>query len=803
MTSTLAQGVGRSPGESVRPLRALAVSPALVVLLLGGLALRLTIAYVLFPSSGFETDLASYSSWALTLAEHGPAGFYANAGFADYPPAYLYLLWPIGLLASQAADPGAAAASLLKLPPMLLDLAVGYAIYRLVLGWAQPGRRAEAMALAAAALYVFNPVAFYDSALWGQSDAAGALVLLLGAAALIRGNSEAAAALAVAAALVKPQFGVVLIPLVAFVLVKRHLIRPGTGPRHRPWGPRALAIPLARHQGPLRLLTSVVAAAITFFVLALPFGMGPVEYLERMSGTAGGYGYLSVNAFNAWALVGAGGTRPLAGSMSWSDDTLPLLGPVPGVAIGATLLVAGFLWGAVRGAVRDDRWTLLVALTFLALAFFILPTRVHERYIFPAVALLPLLAVVSGRWAVALLLLSVGAFINLHAILTLPLYGTDNVTNLPLGQWFRSSPLILTSALLQTGVGLWAAWQLRPSLRSSPDGFDQEARSLAPAPAPLPLPQPWPVAGTAGTQAAPVGMGSPAVGPESGQGDAGWVRGPSLVDWFVARLSRPSVRADRSAALASERGGRLDRWDLLIVAGLIVVAVLVRGYRLEQPVGMYFDEVYHARTATEFLQDWEYGQPHAIYEFTHPHLAKYAMAWGIRLAGGNEVTGSARLEGPVFDALIERAWSPSGGTSPSAGDRLYVATGESLHVYDLASDTLIGEVPVAATALALDDDSHTLYVAGPDGSLYRLGTSDLQARPDDQGGDGAPEPFSAGPGTPVERLIATDTSVVAISAGSISTFDTGERRTALRALLLCGVRRPGAALGGARRRRYP
>ncbi len=105
MTTTLAHGVGRSPGESVRPLRALAASPALIVLLLGGLALRLTIAYVLFPSSGFETDLASYASWALTLGEHGPGGFYANAGFSDYPPGYLYLLWPIGLLARGAADP--------------------------------------------------------------------------------------------------------------------------------------------------------------------------------------------------------------------------------------------------------------------------------------------------------------------------------------------------------------------------------------------------------------------------------------------------------------------------------------------------------------------------------------------------------------------------------------------------------------------------------------------------------------------------------------------------------------------------
>jgi len=40
---------------------------------------------------------------------------------------------------------------------------------------------------------------------------------------------------------------------------------------------------------------------------------------------------------------------------------------------------------------------------------------------------------------------------------------------------------------------------------------------------------------------------------------------------------------------------------------------------------MHFDEVYHARTATEFLQFWRYGIPHDIYEYNHPHLAKYAM----------------------------------------------------------------------------------------------------------------------------------------------------------------------------------
>ena len=61
--------------------------------------------------------------------------------------------------------------------------------------------------------------------------------MLLGVAALVRGNSEGAAFLGVLAALVKPQFGVVLIPLVAVLLLRRHLLRPGSGPAPRSVGP--------------------------------------------------------------------------------------------------------------------------------------------------------------------------------------------------------------------------------------------------------------------------------------------------------------------------------------------------------------------------------------------------------------------------------------------------------------------------------------------------------------------------------------------------------------------------------------
>jgi hypothetical protein len=413
-----------------------------------------------------------------------------------------------------------------------------------------------------------------------------------------------------------------------------------------------------------------------------------------------------------------------------------------------------------------------VAATFLALAFFVLPTRVHERYIFPVVALMPLLAVVQRRWAVALLLLSVGAFINLHAILTLPLYGSANVETLPLGEWFRSGPLIVTSALLQTTVGLWVAWQLRPSLRTSPDGFDREAREPAVAPNTPNTPN-TPMAAPAVPLVPPSQPGAHPTYPAPATDDE-WRPGPGLADRVVSRLSWGSLRRDRSASLASEPGGRVDRRDLLILIVLVIFTLTIRGFRLDQPVRMYFDEVYHARTATEFLQHWEYGQAHDIYEFTHPHLAKYAMAWGIRLAGGNAVNGTADLGTPVDDAELEQRWSPSGADDERNGDRLYVAGGDGLHIYDLATRQPVDDLPVGVTALAIDQNDHRLFFADAAGALFRLDLTVFDDRRHGREHDGAPsiEAFSSGPGAQVDQLLVTDTSVVAITAGSIATFDT-------------------------------
>ena len=160
----------------------------------------------------------------------------------------------------------------------------------------------------------------------------------------------------------------------------------------------------------------------------------------------------------------------------------------------------------------------------------------------------------------------------------------------------------------------------------------------------------------------------------------------------------PPRRADRSARTGApcwpaSGGGRLDRLDLWILVVLVVGSLLLRTFRLAEPYQMHFDEVYHARTATEFLQDWRYGLSHDIYEWTHPHLAKYAMAAGLVLWGEDQVDATSDLGVPVRDAIIEPRREDPAAPGGQAGDRLHVATGTEIRTYDLATREPVSVVP--------------------------------------------------------------------------------------------------------------
>ncbi len=757
---------------------------AIVAVLALGLVFRLIIAQ-LNPGSGFRVDLSSFQAWASNLASEGLHGFYERDFFHDYTPGYLYVLWAIGVVGNAVGGIG----DLIKIPPILADVALGWLVWSMVreLGG---GRRA---ALIGAALVVVNPVTWFDSVLWGQVDSFGVVFLLLAVRELWRDHPERSAVLTVIAALIKPQLAI-LLPLVAVVTIRRALWpvpppdgvdagqdlagriarnpdiagsstfadRPDLFERIRAWE--------ARTDHPIRILTTALAGFLTAVVLCFPFGLsvlGPPTHagslfqsglVEQIFKTAGGYPYASVNAYNPWALASTSGTG-VAANGGWACDSViagavqgqphcpeaVMIGPVAAVFVGAALLAAAFVIVSLLVAWRPTPLTILTGVTVLAIAFFILPTRVHERYLFPFVALGAILAAVSVRWRVAYVVLSLTMFLNLYVVLTTLYPDNPGIRDwLGIGPGIRGSTGVTLIALAGLAAALWAFAQVRPGATRILDrelaagAGDSDLDVVAGEPYHASRGGSWAaVAGRSGLiGAAASGLGSRSTAgaqgnrllPETPQRAPAprWTEPASFAElgpigWFRSRLFQRPIRADRSRALHDEPSGRLDRLDLWILVVLVVSILGLRMFRLSEPYQMHFDEVYHARTATEFLQGWRYGIDHDVYEWTHPHLAKYAMAGGLVAWGDDRVTATSSLGVPVLDAAIEPRYDDPDHPGWRAGDRVDVVTGSELRSYDLQTRALVATIAIpGASALALRSDTHQLYVGSSDGAIRTI-----------------------------------------------------------------------------------
>ena len=411
-------------------------------MLLAGIGLRLVLAFLVFPGQGFEGDLDLHTTWLLVLSDFGPGGFYAHTQDV-LPPGFGWLLWPFAILGrfmeSAAGIPLPASAwALVKAPALIADVLIALLLFRVVSRWAS-----ERAGVLAAALFLFVPVTWYESALWGQIDSTGSLLVLAALVALDLGWSEAAVAAGMAATLIKPQFGVSLI-VIALVLAVRHL-----GVDHR------------------RLAFSFVAGAVVALLIVLPFDLesrAPPELAGvPVVGDAAGLvvivgqqaskdGVLVANAFTPWALVGPN-PLPQSGIAHWTGDDLRVLGDTTAFTLGIVLAAVAFFGGGALVILRPDRpATHLAVVAFLTVALFLLVTRVHERYVYPVFVVAAPLAAVSLAWRAWYVLVGLATTANLHAVLVYG--GTLGMTGMPFGHDVQTPTAITAVALAHGALGV-------------------------------------------------------------------------------------------------------------------------------------------------------------------------------------------------------------------------------------------------------------------------------------------------------------------------------------------------------------
>jgi Gpi18-like mannosyltransferase len=386
------------------------------------LAVSALVRVFLFPLQGYPTDTGDFVSWFNTAAQHGIRPFYSVAGYADYPPFNVYIFWAFGSLANAIH---LNMVTMVKVVPNLFDLATALLIFVFV--------RKQASfktALLSTALYAFNPAVIFNTAVWGQFDAVYTFFLVLSLMLALKSKPLPSAVVFALGLLTKPQ-GIALLPLVVLLIFKKNGLK--------------------------SLLFSVVAFAATVFVVVLPFDVGnPVTFL--INNYSSGYVYYhftSVNAFNLWGLFGFWITDGNLFYVGWA-----LFG-----------IVAAFTLYVVHKRLKISGDLIAIFAAFmLFFAFFMLPTRIHERYMFPAVSMLALMFPLLKRTRLLYVALTGTLFANQAYVLYWLNNGNPNLTGDPVALAVSAINLLM---LVYASILMWAELKGRGLFKAEPSDLSK------------------------------------------------------------------------------------------------------------------------------------------------------------------------------------------------------------------------------------------------------------------------------------------------------------------------------------------
>ncbi len=333
-------------------------------------ALVIKILFCLLPSDSI--DMAGYKAWSMHLTLRGFDDFY-QSWHVVYAPAYLYPLWLAGELAAVFSWLGTKSHEILiKVWSIFADAVGGYLIYRIGRKW-----NLEKTGFWLSILYLLNPAIIMNSSVWGQFESVMTVLLLAVVYCFLAEKPVPGALLFTVAVLTKPQ-SALLAPLVAFLFFYRFSWRD--------------------------LLLAVVGSSAMYVVIVAPFSTGrPIYWVfEHYLKSGGDYPYATANAFNLWTILG-GQIVP---------DNQHFLGLT--YALWSMVLLIGvviFSFGPVWRNKADPFWVYYAAF-LLCFGVFMVGSRMHERYLFPAIIFLTICAIRDRKLILPLWILSICHFGN-------------------------------------------------------------------------------------------------------------------------------------------------------------------------------------------------------------------------------------------------------------------------------------------------------------------------------------------------------------------------------------------------------
>ncbi len=386
----------------------------------GALAVGLAARVVLAVSvRGFGVDMNCFEGWAERIFRNG---FHFYDDWCDYPPGYILLLWPIGALRVLLGIGYDTPLHwlLIKLIPILCDGLIAMLLASL--------SRKKLGATGAAwlgAAYLINPAVIFNSAVWGQVDCVLALLLLLAVSYAVKRRWKSALSLFACAVLAKPQ-ALMFAPLGLMMLISE-IVCDREGRRE---AIRNMALGLGCALG------IMLAVTLPF---ALAQGQDPFSWTWSLyAGTLGEYNYITVNACNFYVLLNMN-WRALSEAWAWTY--------LAWAAYAAAFALA--IWFYVKSG---DRNTIFMLCAMVLSVIFAFGAKMHERYLYPAIALLFAAYAVDRDLRLLGTALALSASIFLNSALVLQ------------DQWLMNSRVSsVLVALINTAAApvlVWTGWDI-------------------------------------------------------------------------------------------------------------------------------------------------------------------------------------------------------------------------------------------------------------------------------------------------------------------------------------------------------
>ncbi len=328
------------------------------------LFLGLIIRFLLIPQPGFVADVSFWKSWALSALDKGALWTFENTNY-NYAPTFIYFLKALAFVYRLFADPNKFYEYwqvhnfffllILKIPLILADTLTALCIFYLV-RQVKISQKKPFLPLLASAFYYLNPAIIFNGIYWGQVGTLGAALTSLILILTLNKKPK----------LVHLVLIGLLIPVTVLIKLQYVIFMP------------FILLILFLNHGHKKTVITLASACVSFFLINLPFFL--VHKLSVAINlvfiSASWFPFLSLNAYNLWWLAsrGAGFT---------THDQYPFFGLGAAKSTGLLLFAVVFLTAVLLILKKPTRKNLILSCILTSYGFFMFPTEMHERYLYP------------------------------------------------------------------------------------------------------------------------------------------------------------------------------------------------------------------------------------------------------------------------------------------------------------------------------------------------------------------------------------------------------------------------------------